>query len=282
MRITAAVTESKGAPFALQELELGELRATMCSCGSRPRHLPHRPDRARSVVSRPAAGRARPRGSRRGRARRLGGRRVRAGRSRRHDASTPAGTARPARAPAPRTATSSSSTTSRRRGADGTSVLSRDGEPIHAHFFGQSSFATHAVAGARNVVRLPDGIGLDVAAPFGCGIQTGAGAVLNSLRAPAGSSIAVFGTGTVGLAGGAGGGHRRLHHDHRRRREPLAARARARARRDARDRRASTRMRSSASPRSPEPEPTSASRRRPRRRSSARRSSARRRRGCAA
>jgi aryl-alcohol dehydrogenase len=84
---------------------------------------------------------------------------------------------------------------------DGTSALSRDGELIHGHFFGQSSFATHAVAGARNVVRLPDEIGLDVAAPFGCGIQTGAGAVLNSLRAPAGSCIAIFGTGTVGLAG---------------------------------------------------------------------------------
>jgi aryl-alcohol dehydrogenase len=84
--------------------------------------------------------------------------------------------------------------------ADGTSALSRRGELIHGHFFGQSCFATHAVASERNVVRLPDAIPLDVAAPFGCGIQTGAGAVLNVLRAPAGSSIAIFGTGTVGLA----------------------------------------------------------------------------------
>jgi aryl-alcohol dehydrogenase len=86
------------------------------------------------------------------------------------------------------------------RPADGSTALSRNGEPLHAHFFGQSSFATHAVAGERNVVKLPDGMSLDVAAPFGCGIQTGAGAVLNSLAAPAGSSLAVFGTGTVGLA----------------------------------------------------------------------------------
>ncbi|HEY1479161.1 MAG TPA: NAD(P)-dependent alcohol dehydrogenase, partial [Gaiellales bacterium] len=84
--------------------------------------------------------------------------------------------------------------------ADGTSALSRDGELIHGHFFGQSCFATHAVASERNVVLLDEGIPLDVAAPFGCGIQTGAGAVINALRAPAGSSIAVFGTGTVGLA----------------------------------------------------------------------------------
>ena len=36
--------------------------------------------------------------------------------------------------------------------------------------------------------------------PLGCGVQTGAGAVLNALRAPAGSSIAVFGVGSVGLS----------------------------------------------------------------------------------
>jgi aryl-alcohol dehydrogenase len=84
--------------------------------------------------------------------------------------------------------------------ADGSSALSRDGTELHAHFFGQSSFATHAVAGERNVVKLPDGIATEVAAPFGCSIQTGAGAVLNSLDVPAGGSIAVFGTGAVGLA----------------------------------------------------------------------------------
>ncbi len=83
---------------------------------------------------------------------------------------------------------------------DGTSALSRGGELVHGHFFGQSCFATHAVATARNVVVLPDWVAFDLAAPFGCGIQTGAGAVLNSLRAPAGSSLAVFGTGAVGLS----------------------------------------------------------------------------------
>jgi aryl-alcohol dehydrogenase len=86
------------------------------------------------------------------------------------------------------------------RPVDGSTVLTRAGKPVHAHFFGQSSFATHAVATERNVVKLPDGMALDVAAPFGCGIQTGAGAVLTSLAAPAGSSLAVFGTGTVGLS----------------------------------------------------------------------------------
>jgi aryl-alcohol dehydrogenase len=86
------------------------------------------------------------------------------------------------------------------RPADGSSVLSRGGEPVHGHFFGQSSFATHAVANARNVVRLNGSLPLEIAAPLGCGIQTGAGAVLNTLGVPSGASLAVFGAGAVGLA----------------------------------------------------------------------------------
>jgi aryl-alcohol dehydrogenase len=82
------------------------------------------------------------------------------------------------------------------RPEDGSSAL---GE-VHAHFFGQSSFATHAVARARNVVKLPDDVPFEIAAPFGCGIQTGAGAVLNALKPAPGSSFAVFGAGAVGLA----------------------------------------------------------------------------------
>jgi aryl-alcohol dehydrogenase len=83
---------------------------------------------------------------------------------------------------------------------DGSSPLSRAGDVVHGHFFGQSSFATHSVATVRNVVKLPDDVGFDVAAPFGCGIQTGAGAVLNVMRPPAGSSLVVTGTGAVGLS----------------------------------------------------------------------------------
>jgi aryl-alcohol dehydrogenase len=82
------------------------------------------------------------------------------------------------------------------RPADGSSVLG----PVHAHFFGQSCFATHAVARERNVVKLDAGTPLDVVAPFGCGIQTGAGAVLNVLGCEPGSTFAVFGAGAVGLA----------------------------------------------------------------------------------
>jgi len=83
---------------------------------------------------------------------------------------------------------------------DGSTALRQEGREIHSHFFGQSSFATHAVATERNVVKLDPSVPLDIVAPFGCGIQTGAGAVLNTFRPQAGTSIAVFGTGTVGIA----------------------------------------------------------------------------------
>ena len=82
---------------------------------------------------------------------------------------------------------------------DGTKRLSKDGQDISS-FFGQSSFATYAVVNAASAVKLPKDIDLAMTAPLGCGIQTGAGAVLNALRPPFGSSIAVFGCGTVGMS----------------------------------------------------------------------------------
>jgi aryl-alcohol dehydrogenase len=83
---------------------------------------------------------------------------------------------------------------------DGTSPLSHEGKPILGHFFGQSSWATRVVATDQNCVKVDDDLPLAVLGPLGCGIQTGAGAVLNTLKPPAGSSIAIFGMGSVGLA----------------------------------------------------------------------------------
>jgi len=71
---------------------------------------------------------------------------------------------------------------------------------VRGHFFGQSSFATHALATMRNLVKVPKSLPLELLAPLGCGLQTGAGTVINSLAVRAGASIAVFGTGSVGLA----------------------------------------------------------------------------------
>lgn len=81
---------------------------------------------------------------------------------------------------------------------DGSNALHRS--DVRGHFFGQSSFATHALATERNLVRVPPDIPLETLAPLGCGLQTGAGTVINSLHVPSGAAIAVFGTGSVGLA----------------------------------------------------------------------------------
>ena len=83
---------------------------------------------------------------------------------------------------------------------DGTTALrERDGTPLASHFFGQSSFATHAIVPWRGLVPV-SGAPLDLVGPLACGLSTGAGAVLNVLRPHAGSSIVVYGVGTVGLA----------------------------------------------------------------------------------
>ena len=83
---------------------------------------------------------------------------------------------------------------------DGTTALSKDGEALQSHFFGQSSFATQAVVPERSAVKIDDDVPLELVAPFGCGIQTGAGAVMNVLRPSPGDSILVTGAGGVGLS----------------------------------------------------------------------------------
>lgn len=73
-------------------------------------------------------------------------------------------------------------------------------EPIFGSFFRQSSFAEYALATSNNLVKVSKDLDLATLSPLGCGIQTGAGAVLNTLRPPVGSNMAVFGIGAVGLS----------------------------------------------------------------------------------
>lgn len=87
--------------------------------------------------------------------------------------------------------------------ADGTTpVAAVDGSAVGGLFFGQSSMARHAVVSGHSVVKVDvaDDDELALLAPIGCGIQTGAGAVLNVLRPAPGDTIAVFGAGAVGLS----------------------------------------------------------------------------------
>lgn len=83
---------------------------------------------------------------------------------------------------------------------DGSTALSIDGSPVFGTFFGQSSFGTHAIAYESNCVKIPADFDPVLAAPLGCGVQTGAGTVLNVLRPTADSSLVVFGAGSVGLS----------------------------------------------------------------------------------
>ncbi|MFN2628214.1 MAG: NAD(P)-dependent alcohol dehydrogenase [Gaiellaceae bacterium] len=201
MKITAAVVETRGAPFALQELELGELREDevlvkvaasgichtdlICRDQWYPVPLP-------AVLGHEGAGVVEAVGSSVTRV--APGDRV----AMSYDSCGHCPTC--ARSLSAYCHAFFEHNFGASRPADGSSALSRDGRRIHAHFFGQSSFASHSVARERNIVGLADGIPLDVVAPFGCGIQTGAGAVLNVLRPPPGSSVAIFGAGAVGLS----------------------------------------------------------------------------------
>ena len=83
---------------------------------------------------------------------------------------------------------------------DGSSCIHHAGKEIASNFFGQSSFASHAMTYETNIVHVPDDIPFEIAAPLGCGVQTGAGTVLRSLKCESGSSIVVTGCGTVGLS----------------------------------------------------------------------------------
>ncbi len=83
---------------------------------------------------------------------------------------------------------------------DGSPTLRKGDQVIHGSFFNQSSFADFSLANERNVVKVPKDVPLEILGPLGCGVMTGAGAVMNSFQARPGSSIAVFGVGNVGLS----------------------------------------------------------------------------------
>jgi len=83
---------------------------------------------------------------------------------------------------------------------DGSKAIRQGEAAVSSNFFGQSSFATHALAYERNVLKLPDDVPFEIAAPLGCGVQTGAGGVMLALACPAGSSILITGGGAVGLS----------------------------------------------------------------------------------
>lgn len=77
--------------------------------------------------------------------------------------------------------------------------ITRNGNPLH-HHLGVSCFAEYATVSRRSLVKIDPDLPLDNAALFGCAVLTGVGAVVNTARVTAGSSVAIVGLGGVGLA----------------------------------------------------------------------------------
>lgn len=83
---------------------------------------------------------------------------------------------------------------------DGSKSLSDGDGAISSNFFGQSSFATHALTYERNLVPLAPDVPFEIAGPLGCGIQTGVGGIMRALACEPGSTLLVTGAGAVGLS----------------------------------------------------------------------------------
>jgi aryl-alcohol dehydrogenase len=83
---------------------------------------------------------------------------------------------------------------------DGSTPYTRATGPVYGHFLGQSSLSRHAVVHSSSVIVVDKDLDLSKVAPFGCGFQTGAGAILNVAQPGPGDSVVVYGVGAVGLA----------------------------------------------------------------------------------
>jgi S-(hydroxymethyl)glutathione dehydrogenase / alcohol dehydrogenase len=86
---------------------------------------------------------------------------------------------------------------------DGTTRLSRDGEPIR-HFMGTSTFAEATVMPEIALAKVDPEAPMEHAALFACGLSTGLGAAMYTAKVTAGSTCVVFGAGMVGLGAVAG------------------------------------------------------------------------------
>lgn len=82
---------------------------------------------------------------------------------------------------------------------DGTSRFSLNGKPIY-HYMGTSTFSEYTVLPEISVAKINKAAPLEKVCLLGCGITTGIGAVLNTAKVEAGSTVAVFGLGGIGLS----------------------------------------------------------------------------------
>ena len=81
---------------------------------------------------------------------------------------------------------------------DGTSRFSLNGETIF-HYMGTSTFSNFTVLPEIAVAKIREDAPFDKVCYIGCGVTTGLGAVMNTAKVEAGSNVAVFGLGGIGL-----------------------------------------------------------------------------------
>ncbi len=82
--------------------------------------------------------------------------------------------------------------------SDGTKRFRKGGTEI-GHFLGVSTFSEYSVMSERSALKIREDMPLDKAAIVSCAVITGVGAVLNGAKVRPGESIAIFGTGGIGL-----------------------------------------------------------------------------------
>jgi S-(hydroxymethyl)glutathione dehydrogenase/alcohol dehydrogenase len=82
---------------------------------------------------------------------------------------------------------------------DGTTRFSYNGQPIY-HYMGCSTFSEYTVLPEISLAKIPKEAPLEKVCLLGCGVTTGIGAVLNTAKVTAGSTVAIFGLGGIGLA----------------------------------------------------------------------------------
>ena len=86
----------------------------------------------------------------------------------------------------------------------GGSRITMNGKPVN-HYNGVSCYSQYAVLDQRSLIKLPNDIGFDIAALFGCALLTGIGAVRNAAQIKSGQSLGIWGLGGVGLSALIGG-----------------------------------------------------------------------------
>jgi S-(hydroxymethyl)glutathione dehydrogenase/alcohol dehydrogenase len=82
---------------------------------------------------------------------------------------------------------------------DGTTRFYKDGKPIY-HYMGCSTFSEYTVLPEISLAKVNAQAPLEEVCLLGCGVTTGMGAVINTVKVEPNSTVAIFGLGGIGLS----------------------------------------------------------------------------------